>query len=158
MGTEIIGDGRAESRRVLDGTVQVETVFPMDDRSGDEAQAGRTKALVLEGPVSNFALAWKNTARWSALLGLALLGPGWLGRRTSGSESHCKVNGLRSILPTARKARDSALLAPAAETLRRITDGITAPASIEACSRMSSVHWLAIEAVSTSPINGSSNG
>jgi hypothetical protein len=69
------------------------------------------------------------------------------------------MNSVRSILPTARKARDSALPAPAAESLRRITDGITTPASIEAFNRMSSVHWLVIAAVSTaSPINGSSNG
>ena len=44
MGKEIIGDGRAESARVLDGTVQVDRV-PMDDRGGDEAQAGGAKAL-----------------------------------------------------------------------------------------------------------------
>jgi hypothetical protein len=38
VGKEIIGDGRAESARVLNGTMQVDGV-PMDDRSGDEAQA-----------------------------------------------------------------------------------------------------------------------
>lgn len=53
-------------------------------------------------------------------------------------------------------ARDRMLPAPAAENLRRMTDGKTAPASIEALSRMSSVHWLVIAAISTAqPISGS---
>ena len=38
VGKEIIGDGRSEGTRMLDGTVQVDRV-PMDDRCGDEAQA-----------------------------------------------------------------------------------------------------------------------
>ena len=38
MGSEIVWDGRAESARVLDGTVLIDRV-PMDDRGGDEAQA-----------------------------------------------------------------------------------------------------------------------
>jgi hypothetical protein len=38
VGKEIIGDGRAKSARVLDGTVQVDRI-PMNDRSGYEAPA-----------------------------------------------------------------------------------------------------------------------
>ena len=69
------------------------------------------------------------------------------------------MNSVRSILPSARKARDSELPSPAAESLRRMTDGMTVPASIEALSRMSSAHWLVIAAVSTAPpISGSSRG
>jgi hypothetical protein len=38
VGKEIFGNGRTESARVLNGTMQVDRV-PMDDRGGDEAQA-----------------------------------------------------------------------------------------------------------------------
>jgi hypothetical protein len=41
---------------VLDGAVEVDGV-PVDDRGGDEAQAGCPEALILEGPVTDFALA-----------------------------------------------------------------------------------------------------
>jgi hypothetical protein len=72
MGKEIIGDGRAEGTGVLDGTVQVDRV-PMDDGGGDEAQAGRTKALVLECPVSNFALAMEKHRTSERVAGLAFV-------------------------------------------------------------------------------------
>jgi hypothetical protein len=75
MDKEIIRDGRAEGTRVLDGTVQVDRV-PMDDRRGDEAEAGRTKALVLEGPVSNFALAMEEHRTPERVAGLAFVEAG----------------------------------------------------------------------------------
>ena len=85
-------------------------------------------------------------ARRSALLASPLLRPAWLRWRRPGSASHCKVNCVLSILPSARKARDKALPAPGAESLRRMIDGMTTLASIEALSRMSSAHWLVIAA------------
>ena len=75
VGKEIIGDGRAESARVLDGTVQVDRV-PMDDRGGDEAQAGRTKALVLKGAIANFALAMEEHRAPERVAGLAFVEAG----------------------------------------------------------------------------------
>jgi len=51
------------------------------------------------------------------------------------------------------------LLGPVAASLRSIADGSTAPASIEALSRMSSGHWSMIAAASIiPPISGSSSG
>ena len=70
MGKEIIGDGRAEGTCVLDGTVQVDRV-PMDDRCGDEAQAGRPKALVFKGTIKNFALAMEKHRAPERVAGLA---------------------------------------------------------------------------------------
>ena len=91
-------------------------------------------------------------------LTLALVGV-CVNRIGNGSDNHCSVNRVRSIRPSARSARDRRLPAPAAASLRRMTDGTTAPFSIEALSRMSSVHCPLIAAVSTaSPINGASSG
>ena len=75
MGEEIIRDGRPESARVLDGTVQVDRV-PMDDRSGDEAEAGRTKALVLKGAVTNFASPMEEHRAPERVAGLAVVETG----------------------------------------------------------------------------------
>ena len=70
-----------------------------------------------------------------------------------------QVNRVRSIRPSARKARDRALPDPDAASLRKMTEGITLPAWIEALRRMSTAHWLTTAAVSTmSPISGSSIG
>ena len=44
------------------------------------------------------------------------------------------MNSVRSIRPSARSARERTLPAPAAASLRRMTDGTTAPVSIEALS------------------------
>jgi hypothetical protein len=75
MGKEIIGDGRTESTRVLDGTVQVNRV-PIDDRGGNEAQAGRTKTLVLKGSVTDSALAMKEHRAPERIAGLAFVEAG----------------------------------------------------------------------------------
>jgi hypothetical protein len=48
----------------------------MDDRGGDEAQAGCPEALVLEGPVANFALAVEEDRTAQRVAGLALVEPG----------------------------------------------------------------------------------
>jgi len=70
-----------------------------------------------------------------------------------------RVNNVRSIRPTACKAWDNGLLAPAAENLRRITEGATVPVLIEALRRLNSVAWWMIAAVSmTPPISDSSAG
>lgn len=44
-----------QGTQVLDGAVEVDG-FPVDDRGGDEAQAGCPEALILEDPVTDFAL------------------------------------------------------------------------------------------------------
>ena len=72
---EIIGNGRTESARVLNGTMQVDRV-PMDDRGGDEAQAGRTKALVFKGAVANFALAMEEHRASERIAGFAFVEAG----------------------------------------------------------------------------------
>jgi hypothetical protein len=75
MGKEIIGDVRTESARLLNGSVQVNRV-PMDDRRGDEAQARGTKALVLEGAVTNFSLAMEKYRASERIAGLAFVEAG----------------------------------------------------------------------------------
>ena len=83
----------------------------------------------------------------SELLASPLFSPAWLRWRKSGSDNHCSVNSVRSIRPSIRRARDRPLPGPAAASLRRIVDGSTAPASIEALRRMSSCHWPMIERI-----------
>ena len=107
----------------------------MDDPGGDEAQAGCPEALILEGPVTDFALAVEEDRTAQGVAGLALLRPAWLRWRSSGSDNHCRVNRVRSIRPSARKARDRVLPAPAAPSLRKMTEGMTLPAWIDALSR-----------------------
>jgi hypothetical protein len=69
---EIIGNGDPLSAQVLNGTIKVDGV-PVDDRGGDEAQAGRTEALVLEGAVSDLALTMKEDRATERIAGLALV-------------------------------------------------------------------------------------
>src|SRR3954447_9291040 len=97
---------------------------------------------------------WKNTARRSALLASPLFSPAWLRWRSAGSDSHCKVNRVRSMRPNARSARDSALFEPAAAILRRMVEGATAPASMEAFTRISSAQPRTSAAVSTASLAG----
>lgn len=94
---------------------------------------------------------WNNTARRSTLLAAPLFSPVWLRWRSAGSDNHRNVNRVRSFLPSARNARDSAFPAPAAASLRRMTDGTTVPASKKAFSPISSAHCPRIAAVSTVP-------
>ena len=56
MHEEVVGNNDAPGTQVLDGTVEVDGI-PVDDRGGDEAQAGGPEALVLEGAVTDLALA-----------------------------------------------------------------------------------------------------
>jgi len=62
--------GEPQSTQVLDGAVEEDGV-PADDRGGDEAQAGSPEALILEDPVTDFALAVgigpRCTICWSTL-------------------------------------------------------------------------------------------
>ena len=53
---EVVRNSDTPGTQVLDGAVGVDGI-PVDDRSGDEAQTGCPKALVLEGPVTDLALA-----------------------------------------------------------------------------------------------------
>ena len=53
---EIVGNSDTPGTQVLDGAVEVDGV-PVDDCGGDEAQAGCPEALILEGPVTDLALA-----------------------------------------------------------------------------------------------------
>ena len=75
MSEEIIADDDALSAQVLNGTIEVDGV-PVDDRGRDEAQAGRTEALVLEGAVSNFPLTVKEYRATQRVAGLALVETG----------------------------------------------------------------------------------
>lgn len=45
----------------------------MGDRGGDEAQAGGAKALVFEGPVTNFSLAMEEHRASKRVAGLAFV-------------------------------------------------------------------------------------
>ena len=56
VGEEVVRNSDTPGTQVLDGAVEVDGI-PVDDRGGVEAQAGCPKALVLEGPVTNLALA-----------------------------------------------------------------------------------------------------
>src|ERR1700679_584227 len=49
---------------------------------------------------------WKNTARRSALLASPLLRPAWLRWRSAGSDSHCRVNSVRSAERAERPRQD----------------------------------------------------
>jgi len=72
---EITADDDALSAQVLNGTIEVDGV-PVDGRGRDEAQAGRTEALVLEGAVSDLALTMKEDRATQRVAGLALVESG----------------------------------------------------------------------------------
>jgi hypothetical protein len=139
MGQQIVGNRRSLRAQLPDGAVEINRV-PMNNGGGDKAQTGCAETLLFEGAVSNFPCRWKNTARRSALLASPLLRPAWLRWHNAGSDNHCRVNSVSSIRRSARRARDRTLPAAADASWRRMTDGTTAPVSIEALSRMSSGH------------------
>ena len=53
VGEEIVGDIGSLRAQLPDGAVEIDRV-PVNDGSGNEAQARRAEALVFEGSVSNF--------------------------------------------------------------------------------------------------------
>ena len=75
MGEKIIGNSAALCTQMLDDTVEVDGV-PVDDRGGDEAQTRGTKALVLEGAVSDLALTMEEDGTAQRVAGLAFVEPG----------------------------------------------------------------------------------
>jgi hypothetical protein len=60
---------------VLHGTVEIDRV-PGDDGRGDQAQAGCSEALVLEGAVADLALTIEEDRTAQGVAGLALVEPG----------------------------------------------------------------------------------
>ena len=75
MGQQIVGNRRSLRAQLPDGTVEIDRV-PVNDGSGNEAQAGRAKALVFEGPVSNFPLTVKEHRSTQRVAGLAFVETG----------------------------------------------------------------------------------
>ena len=55
MRQEVIRNKVALSSQLPDGAVEIDGV-PVHDRRGDEAEAGRAEALVLEGAIADLAL------------------------------------------------------------------------------------------------------
>ena len=72
---EVVGNSDAPGTQVLDGTVEVDGI-PVDDCSGDEAQAGCPETLVLEGPIADFALTVEEDRSAQGVACLALVEPG----------------------------------------------------------------------------------
>jgi hypothetical protein len=60
---------------MLDSTVEIDRV-PMHDCGGDEAQTGRSEALVLESAVADFALTVKEDRTPQRIASLAFVKPG----------------------------------------------------------------------------------
>jgi hypothetical protein len=116
---------------VLDGTVEVDGI-PVDDCSGDEAQAGCPEALVLEGTIADFALTEEEDRSAQGVACLALVEPGMATLTQVRIRQPLQGEQGTPIRPSARKARDRALPAPAAASLRKMTEGMTVPAWIEA--------------------------
>jgi hypothetical protein len=110
---EIVRNNDTPGMPVLDGAVEVDGV-PVDDRGGDEAQAGCPEALILEGPITDFALAVEEDRTAQGVAGLTLFEAGMAALAQLGIGQPCRVNRVRSIRPSARKARDRVLPAPAA--------------------------------------------
>ena len=144
---EVVGNNDASGTQVLDGTVEVDGI-PVDDCSGDEAQAGCTEALVLEGPIADFALTVEEDRSAQGVACLALVEPGM---------AALTQVGIRQPLQGEQGALDPAERPQGAR--QSVAEGMTVPAWIEALRRMSTAHWLTTAAVSTmSPISGSSSG
>lgn len=53
---EVVRYGDVLGAQVLDGAGEVDGI-PMDHSGGDQAQAGRPEALVLEGAIADFTLS-----------------------------------------------------------------------------------------------------
>ena len=75
MGQQIVGNRRSLRAQLADCAVEIGRV-PVNDGSGDEAQARRTEALVFEGAVSNFPLAMKEHRAAQRIAGFALVETG----------------------------------------------------------------------------------
>jgi hypothetical protein len=72
---EAVENGDAPGPQVLDGAIEVDGI-PLDDRGGDEAQSGRWEALILEGSVTDLALAVEEDGSAQGVARLALVEPG----------------------------------------------------------------------------------
>ena len=75
MGQQIVGNRRSLRAQLPDGTVEIDRV-PVNDGSGDEAQARCAEALVLEGAVSNFSLTVEEHRATQRVAGLAFVETG----------------------------------------------------------------------------------
>ena len=75
MRQEFILSKVALSPQLPDGAVEIDGV-PMHDRRGDEAEAGRAEALVLEGPVADLTLAMEEDGAAQGIARLAFVQPG----------------------------------------------------------------------------------
>ena len=75
MGQQLVGNCRSLRTLLPDGTVEIDRV-PVNDGSGNEAQARRAEALIFEGPVSNFPLTVKKHRATQRVAGLALVETG----------------------------------------------------------------------------------
>ena len=73
VGEEIVGDICSLRAQLPDGTVEIDRV-PVNDGGGDEAEARRAEALVLEGAISNFSLAVEEHRAPQRVTCLALVG------------------------------------------------------------------------------------
>ena len=72
---EIVGRGGALASQMVDGTPKVDRV-PVDDRCGDEIEAGRSIALVFERPIGETALFVYENGLIERMARLALVQPG----------------------------------------------------------------------------------
>jgi hypothetical protein len=75
MGQQIVGNRRSLRAQLVDSTVKIDRV-PVDNGGGNEAQARRAEAVVLEGSISDFALAMKEHRAPQRVAGLALVETG----------------------------------------------------------------------------------
>jgi hypothetical protein len=98
---------------VLRGAIEIDGV-PVHYGRHDEAQARGTEALVLEGTVADLALAMEEHGASQRIAGLAFVQPGMAALAQAGIRQPLRREQLRSIRPSARKARDRVLPGPAA--------------------------------------------
>jgi hypothetical protein len=75
VGQETIRNNDPLRTEMLDSTVEVDRI-PMHDRGGDEAQTGRSEALVFESAVADFALTVEEDRTPQRIAGLAFVKPG----------------------------------------------------------------------------------
>ncbi len=131
----------------------------MDNGGGEQAETRCAEALVLEGAVADFPLPVEEDGPAQRVAGLALVEAG-VAAFAQGRVGQPLQREQGALDPAeSRSARDSALPEPAADSLRRITDGMVAPASIDCLRRDSSDHCATIALTSiVSPIIGSSSG
>src|SRR5208282_5119716 len=104
---KLVGNDFAARAQLVDGAAEIGGV-PQDDGGDGEIEAGGAVALVLEGPIADFARRWKNAARARALRASPLLRPALVLRRKAGSLIQSSVNNVRSKRPISLSALASA--------------------------------------------------